>query len=59
MTVGENLKQVRILVGIAQDADDRYPVAADLLGDISVEILCRYHLDFVLGCPRSGMRGHQ
>ena len=35
------LEQMRVLVGIAHDADDGDPVAADLPGDVAVEILRR------------------
>ena len=49
-----NLEQVGVLIRIIQDADDRYPVAADLLGNISVEILGRHNLDLALGRPRDG-----
>jgi hypothetical protein len=42
------------LIRVIQDADDRYPVAADLLGNISVEILSCHNLDLALGRPRNG-----
>ena len=40
---------MRVLIGIAQDADDRDPVAADLLGHAAVEILRRHDCNFAAG----------
>jgi hypothetical protein len=50
---------VRILVRIIQDADDGHPVAADLLGNISVEILGRHNFDLALARPRGRDRRQQ
>ena len=46
---GRGLEQMRVLVGIAQDAGDRDPVAADLLRDVAVKILRRHHCDLAVG----------
>ena len=43
---------MRVLVGVAQDADHLDPVAADLLGDVAIEILRRHQLE-----RRGGLRG--
>ena len=52
------LEQMRVLVGIAQDAGDRNLVAADLLRHVAVEILRRHDRDFAVGGARAG-DGHQ
>ena len=59
---GRGLEQMRVLVRIAQDADDRDPVAADLPGDVAVEILRRHDGDLIsaartsTACARSSER---
>src|SRR5471032_657920 len=53
---------MRVLVGIVHDADDRNPVAADLAGNVAVEILRRHHGDFVVsgaGGVTAGKRKEQ
>ena len=42
---GRDLEQMRVLVGIAQDAGDRDPVTADLLRNVAVKILRRHQCD--------------
>ena len=48
------LEQMRVLVGIAQDAGDRNLVAADLLRHVAVEILRRHDRDFAAGRAGAG-----
>jgi 3-oxoacyl-[acyl-carrier protein] reductase len=43
------LEQMRVLVGIAYDTRDRDLVAADLAGDVAVEILRRNYSDLAIG----------
>ena len=43
------LEQMRVLVGIAQDADDRYLVTADLLCHVAIEIFRGQDRDFAAG----------
>jgi hypothetical protein len=40
---------MRVLVWIVHDADDRNSVAANLPGDIAVEILRRHNRNLILG----------
>ena len=47
---------MRVLVGIAQDAGDRYPIAADLLRHVAVEILSRHDRNFAAGRVGVGER---
>jgi hypothetical protein len=47
-----NLEQVRILVGIAQNAGNGYPIAADLLRNVAGKILRCDHLDLAIGGAR-------
>ena len=51
------LEQMRVLVGIVHDADDRDPVAADLAGDVAIEILRRHHSDLAVGGAGGRGRG--
>ena len=46
---GRGLEQMRVLIGIVQDADDSDAVAADLARDAAVKILRRHHGDLVAG----------
>ena len=48
---------MRVLVRVVHDADDRDPVAADLAGDVAVEILRRHHGDLAVGGTRGRRRG--
>ena len=47
---GTDLEQMRVLVGIVEDAGHRDVGAADLLGDVAVEVLGRDDLDRVRLC---------
>ena len=53
------LEQMRILVGIVHDAGDGDPVAADLPGDVAVEILRRDDGDRRVGGERAGQGGNR
>jgi len=48
---------MRILIRVVHDADDRNPVAADLAGDIAVEILRRHHGNLAVDGARGRRRG--
>jgi hypothetical protein len=48
---------MRVLVRVVHDADDRDPVAADLAGDVAIEILRRHHGDLAVGGACAGNRG--
>ena len=50
---------MRVLVGIVHDAADLDPVAADLLGDVAVEILRRDDGDRCIGDERAGQGGNR
>jgi hypothetical protein len=48
---------MRVLVRVVHDADDRDPVAADLAGDVAIEILRRHHGDLAVGGACAWDRG--
>src|SRR6516164_10007347 len=52
-----DFEQVRVLIGIAQDADHFDSGAADLVSDVPVEILGRYKLDWAVRGARICMPG--
>ena len=56
---GRDLEQMRVLVGIAQDAHDRNPVAADLSRNVAVEILRRDDRDLPVRSMCRRQRGHK
>ena len=51
------LEQMWVLVRVVHDADDRDPVAADLAGDVAIEIFRRHHGDLAFGFAVGGARG--
>ena len=55
---GRGLEQMRVLVGIAHDADHLDLQAADLVGDVAVEILRRHQLDHAIGGAGGGRCGN-
>jgi hypothetical protein len=50
---------MRVLIRIVHDADDIDPVAADLTGDVAIEILRRHHGDLAVVGARAGERGER
>ena len=52
MIAGDTSNRCGSWSGLFRIADDRYPVAADLLRDVAVKILSRYDLDLAVGRVR-------
>ena len=53
------LEQMRILVGVAQDAGDRGVGAGELLRDVAVEVLRRHDADGGAFCAAAGLPAGQ